>query len=57
MSTLRNNRFFAAVGSVTDLIGSAAAVAAAVESGRSPKARHLKTLGIEADAFRAINRH
>jgi hypothetical protein len=56
MSALRNNRLFATLGNIADVFGSAAAAAAAVEAGRVPKAKHLKTLGIDADAFRRIER-
>ncbi len=56
MSALRNNRLFATLGTIADVFGSAAAAAAAVEAGRTPKAKHLKTLGIDADAFRRIER-
>ncbi|MBF0679424.1 MAG: hypothetical protein IR164_10860 [Devosia sp.] len=56
MSTLRNSKLFATLGSMVDLFGSAAASAAAVEAGRAPKARDLRTLGIEPDAFRRIGK-
>ncbi|MFD2648544.1 hypothetical protein ACFSX5_12160 [Devosia albogilva] len=56
MSALRNNRLFATLGTIADVFGSAAAAAAAVEAGRTPKAKHLRTLGIDADAFRRIER-
>lgn len=56
MSTHRNNRFFAALGTFVEVFGSAAAVSNAVEAGRAPKAKHLKALGIDADAFRSIGR-
>ena len=56
MSTLRKNKVFATLGNVVDLFSSAAAAASAVEAGRVPAARHLKTLGIDADAFRSIGK-
>jgi len=56
MSTLRNSKLFATLGSMVDLFGSAAASAAAVEAGRAPKARDLRTLGIEPAAFRRIGK-
>jgi len=56
VSTLRNNRLFASLGTIVDVFGSAAAAASAVEAGRAPKAKHLKTLGIDADAFRSIGK-
>ncbi|WP_170116531.1 hypothetical protein [Devosia submarina] len=56
MSTLRNNRLFATLGTIADVFGSAAAAASAVEAGRQPKARALRTLGIDADAFRSIGK-
>jgi hypothetical protein len=55
MSTPRKN-LFATLGSIVDVFGSAAAVASAVESGHQPKAKHLRTLGIDADAFRSIGK-
>lgn len=53
MSTPRKS-LFATLGTVIDVFGSAAAAASAVEAGRQPKSKHLKTLGIDADAFRSI---
>jgi len=44
------------IGAVLGAIGSAAAVAAAEEAGRLPHPRHLKRLGIDAGAYRAIGR-
>lgn len=55
MSTARKS-LFATLGNAIDVFGSAAAVASAIEGGRAPKAKHLKTLGIDADAFRSIGR-
>lgn len=55
MSTTRKS-LFATLGNVFDVFGSAAAAAAAVESGGSPKARDLRTLGIDAGAFRSIGK-
>jgi len=55
MSTPRKT-LFATLGTVFDVFGSAAAAAAAVEGGRAPKAKHLKTLGIDSDAFRSIGK-
>lgn len=56
MSTLRNSRLFATLGNIADVFSSAAAVASAVESGRQPTGKALRTLGIDADAFRSIGR-
>ena len=55
MSTPRKS-LFATLGNVIDVIGSATAAASAVEGGRQPNAKHLKTLGIDAAAFRSIGR-
>lgn len=56
MTIPRKTTLVSRVGSFFDLIGSAAAVAGAVENGRSPQARHLKTLGIDPDQFRSIGK-
>lgn len=56
MSTHRNTGLFARLGSFVDVFGSAVAAASAVEAGRSPKVRDLKTLGIDTDAFRSIGK-
>lgn len=56
MATPRKTTLIGRVGGFFDLIGSAAAVAGAVENGRSPNARHLKTLGIDPDQFRSIGK-
>lgn len=56
MSTLRNTRLFATLGNIADVFSSAAAVASAVEAGRQPNAKSLRTLGIDADAFRSIGK-
>lgn len=56
MSTPRNNRLFAKLGTFFEVFGSAAAVSNAVEAGRAPKASHLQTLGIDVAAFRSIGR-
>ena len=55
MSTQRKS-FFSNLGTFVDVFGSAAAVSSALEAGRAPKAKHLKTLGIDPDAFRSIGR-
>jgi len=55
MSTPRKS-ILATLGTFVEVFGSAAAVSNAVEAGRAPKARHLRTLGIDADAFRSIGR-
>ena len=55
MSTTRKS-FFATLGTFVEVFGSAAAVSNAVEGGRAPKAKHLKSLGIDADAFRSIGK-
>ena len=54
MSTTR--KFLATLGTFVEVFGSAAAVSNAVEAGRAPQARHLKSLGIDADAFRSIGK-
>ncbi len=56
MTRLRNTRLFATLGSFVDVFGSAVAVASALEAGRQPKARNLRTLGIDADAFRSVGK-
>lgn len=56
MSALRNSKLFAKLGSMVELFGSAAASAAAVDAGRAPKAKDLRTLGIEPDAFGRIGK-
>lgn len=56
MITTRKTSLIGRVGGFFDLIGSAAAVAGAVENGRSPNSRHLKTLGIDPDQFRSIGK-
>lgn len=56
MSTARKNKFFATLDTFVTVFGSAAAVSAAVEGGRMPKAKHLKALGIEPAAFRSIGK-
>ena len=56
MSTLRNSRLFATLGNFVDVFSSAAAVASAVEAGRQPNAKALRTLGIDAGAFRSIGK-
>ncbi|HEY8575911.1 MAG TPA: hypothetical protein VIL88_06185 [Devosia sp.] len=55
MSTPRKS-ILATLGTFVEVFGSAAAVSNAVEGGRAPKAKHLRTLGIDADAFRSIGR-
>lgn len=56
MSALRNTKLFATLGHAATMFGSAAAVAAAVEANRPPRARDLRSLGIAPDAFRSIGR-
>lgn len=56
MSSLRNTKLFATLGEIANAFGSATAVAASVEAGRAPRAKDLRTLGIEPDAFRSIGR-
>jgi hypothetical protein len=46
----------ATLGTFVEVFGSAAAVSSALEGGRAPKVRHLRTLGIDADAFRSIGK-
>lgn len=55
MSTLRKS-FFANLNTFVEVFGSAAAVSNAVEGGRAPKAKHLRTLGIDPGAFRSIGK-
>lgn len=45
---------FAAIGTFFDLLGSAAAVSAAVENRRHPQAADLKRLGIDPERFRSV---
>ena len=56
MSTPRKNKFFATLDTFATVFGSAAAVSAAVEAGRVPKAKHLDNLGIDPVAFRNIGK-
>lgn len=56
MAPLRNTKLFATLGAMADAFGSAAASAAAVEAGRSPRSRDLRTLGIGPETFRMIGR-
>lgn len=56
MSTPRKNKFFAALDTFATVFGSAAAVSAAVEAGRAPKAKHLEALGIDPVAFRNVGK-
>lgn len=49
-------KFLASLDTFVSLFGSAAAVSAAVEAGRAPRDKHLKTLGIDPTAFRSIGR-
>ena len=55
MSTHRKS-LFATLNTFVEVFGSAAAVSNAVEGGRAPKARHLRTLGIDPGAFRSIGK-
>lgn len=55
MSTTRKS-FLATLGTFVEVFGSAAAVSNAVEGGRAPKAKHLRTLGIDPGAFRSIGK-
>lgn len=50
------NSLIARIGAVFSAFGSATAAAAAVDAGRAPRARDLKRLGIDAEAWRAIGR-
>lgn len=56
MTAPRKNKFFATLDTFATMFGSAAAVSAAVENGRAPNDRHLKSLGIDPVAFRNIGR-
>ena len=47
---------FAALGSLFEVLGSAVAVSQAVEANRRPRARDLRTLGIDPVAFGTIVR-
>lgn len=42
------------IGELFDIFGSAIAAASAVEARRQPKARDLRTLGIDPERFRQI---
>lgn len=46
----RSSQFF----NLLDIFGSAVAAAAATESGRAPRARDLRKLGIDPQQFRRI---
>jgi hypothetical protein len=54
--SLRSKAFVNRLTGFFEVFGSATAVANAVESGREPRSRDLKTLGIAPESFRAINR-
>jgi len=56
MSTPRKKSFFANLNTFVELFGSATAVSNAVEGGRTPSAKHLRTLGIDPGAFRSIGK-
>jgi hypothetical protein len=56
MNTHHNKSLFARLGSVVDVFGSAVAAASAVQAGRVPHSTHLRTLGIDPEAFRSIGR-
>jgi hypothetical protein len=56
MSTHHNKSLFARIGSMFDVFGSAVVAASAVQSGRVPRSSHLRTLGIDPNAFRSIGR-
>lgn len=56
MTTSFKRSFISRVGGLVAHIGSAAAAAGAVQCGRQPRARDLKTLGIDAEQFRSIGR-
>lgn len=51
----KTRKFVSQIGDFFEVIGSAAAVASAVDTGRTPRARDLKKLGIAPDSFRSIN--
>jgi len=56
MNTHHNKSLFARIGSAVDMLGSAVAAASAVQSGRVPQSRHLRTLGIDPAAFPSVGR-
>lgn len=51
----RKNSLLARAGRLFAILGAAGASAAAVEAHRAPKARDLKTLGINPAAFKHID--
>ncbi len=53
---MNGNQRFSGFGRFFHTLGSAVAVAAAVEAGRKPKSRDLETLGIDSRAFDHIRR-
>ncbi|ESW85661.1 hypothetical protein NKL07_12325 [Mesorhizobium sp. C280B] len=53
---MNNRGFFSAIGDVFSVFGSAVAASRAVESGRKPRARDLRNLGMEPAAFDKIRR-
>lgn len=57
MSAPRKNKFFATLDTFATVFSSAAAVSAAVDAGRAPKAKHLENLGIDPIAFRNIGKY
>lgn len=56
MTTTRQTNIIERVGGFFEIVGSAAAVARAVESGHAPRARHLAALGIDAASFERIGK-
>ncbi|MFC3704688.1 hypothetical protein ACFOOL_07945 [Devosia honganensis] len=56
MTTPRKNKFLNALDTFATVFGSAAAVSAAVEAGRTPGSRHLRNLGIDPKNFNSIGR-
>ena len=51
----RKNRLFARVESFFEVLGAAREAATAVEQHRAPSARALRTLGIDAAAFKSMH--
>lgn len=53
----RAGGFFRGVVAVAEVLGAARACAAAAEAGHRPAKRHLRTLGIGAEAFDGVRFH
>ncbi len=54
MTTTQSRRGY--LGNIIDIVGAAISASAAVDSRRAPKARDLRTLGIDPAAFPSVRR-